>query len=231
MIRYLRFLPVLTIILLMGVGIVMPHLTVVLLDHQIEKDMVQLDNISVKLMLAQDNDFFRMLEVFHGGYSQIEVSEGYRMTAEEAKAAAGEILPSLTASGRVYSEPEVTPVLFTSKDDPSLSAFFWCCVWQDLPDAAEMMWLEDQSGQMVAFQAKVITATLSAPNSPFAEAALRVAEFCRTRYPVGKAELSLAVDVHSYNDYVITLFQEDGDQERTYSLSLRLRDEWLYFNM
>lgn len=235
--RLFQAVPFLCTLLLIGLGAFMPRLASLALDRQLENNVVLLENQSISLTLEQGTDFFETLELFSSVASQVELSGGYRMKPEDAEAAAVEARMHFEASGAADEGPKVTPVLITSRSTPGLSGIFWRCVWSD-PSAngqevsirlEEVLWLDDQSGNMVSFSGQVEWSSLSVPNSSFPQSAVDVAEYCRQSYPVDTVKLALT-DEDTPELFTISLTKSRNGQVETYSIPIRIADGWLFFN-
>lgn len=235
--RFFQTVPILCTLLLVGLGAFMPRIASLVLDRQLEHDVALLENQSISLSLEQGANFFQTLELFGGVTSQVELSEGYRMKLADAAAAAVEVRMHLTASGASEEGPKVTPVLITSRSTPGLSGIFWRCVWSDTsadkPERSirleEVLWLDDQSGQLVSFSGLADWSSLSAPNSLFPQSAVDVAEYCRQNYPVDTVKLALA-DEDDPGLFTITLTKSQNGQAETYSIPMRIADGWIFFH-
>ena len=230
--------------LLLLLSAFLPPLTFFILDHQLENEIMQREDTDISLKFSQNLDFFRTLDLFRSQQTQIELTEGYegyRMTEADVSAAAKGMILSF---GNVYSAPEVTPVLITNKDSLGLSGIFWRCVWGDDAGGQEIMWLDDQSGQMVGFQGRIMvsaeTEIKSSDNSvaAFAESVYIMGDFCSTYYPVDDVFVtnkSLTTYTKSdgivLDDYEIVLTRYQENLVETYHVSVRLRGDFIYFNI
>ena len=230
-----------TLLLLMSSAF-MPPLAFFILDHQLENEMMQKENADVSLVLSQNLDFFRALDLFRNQQSQIELTEGYRMTEEDVSASAHAMILFF---GNVYSAPEVTPVLITSQESIGLSGVYWRCVWRDTAGGQEILWLDVQSGQMVGFQGRVMVSSRAVDDEAkgnylviYEELLSVMVDFCRAYYPVDDVDLtdqSLATFTQSDDPVLdnkeIILTRKQDDLVETYRISVRLRGDLLYFNL
>lgn len=235
--RFYQAVPILCTLLLVGLGAVMPRIASLVLDRQLEHDVALLENQSISLSLEQGADFFQTLELFGGVTSQVELSEGYRMKLADAEAAAVEVRMHFAASGASEKGPKVTPVLIASRSTPSLSGIFWRCVWSNTStnglegcvSLEEVLWLDDQSGQMVSFSGFADWPSLSAPDSLFPQSAVDVAEYCRQYYPVDTVKLALT-DEADPGQFTITLTKSQNGKDVSYSVPMRIADGWISFH-
>lgn len=197
--RFFQAMPILCTLLLVGLGAFMPRIASLALDRQLKTDVAVLENKSISLALEQEADFFRTLELFSSGTSQVELSEGYYMKLADAQAAAAAARIQLTGSGAADKAFEVTPMLITSRSTPGLSGIFWQCVWSstftnttgESSAIKEVLWLDDQSGRVVSFSGLADWSGLSAYDSLFPQSAVDVAEYFRQHYPVDTVKLGL----------------------------------------
>ena len=225
--RLAQVFPVLCTLVLLGLGLNLPRLTSALLDGRLEREVVRREDVHASLALSGDTDFFQTLELFASSHSQVSLEAGYGMTGQQAQAAALDVIQELALNGRVYVAPEVTPMLLTSTDTPGLSGVFWRCVWGGGAGPHETLWLDDQSGNLVALQGRVgPPAYIATVKSPFPEEAVYLASYCQTHYDADVISMDV-VDV-SRGDYTIVLLRDSGAEQ---SVSLRLRGEWVYFNV
>ena len=231
--RFVKWLPILCTAVLLGTGFFMPRLAALTLDRRLEQEVIQRENSAVSLTLNRERDFFETLELFAVSNTQVELSEGEHRKRAEVEDTAVWIVWELTAGGRLYDVPEVTPVLMTNKD-AGWSGVFWRCVWSDSKGMDEVLWLDDQSGKLVALQGRLgpsVTEkkTYVATVEPvFQEAAVNLADFLRLHYPAENIRLSLGAED---GNYTLALLRETDGREVVHSLPLRLRGEWLYFNL
>lgn len=238
--RFARFFPVLCTLLVLGLGAAMPSLAALALDGRLEQEITQMDNTGITLPLAQEEDFFRTLALFGGSHSQVELSTGARMTAAEAQDAAAEALAGLRHWGTVYTDLHAAPVLLTSRDAPGLSGVFWHVSWYVPSGAQETLWLDDQTGQLVAFAGEVAGSaavlvedreTAVEESSIYPEVVLAAAEFCRLHYPVDEVMLARETDDWGDGDFRLTLVRTRGGAQETASIRLRLWEGKLDFNV
>ncbi len=249
--RLIQSGPVILTLLLLFLGVNMPRLTSLFLDRRLEGETVQREDNYVSLKLEEDRDFFQTLDLFQSVHSQVVLSEGYRMSAEEVQKAASDIWLKLSLSDMVYMTPDVTPILITSKDSPALSGVYWLCVSEGEKGFQSILWLDDQSGEMVAFQSRVKQSDSS--SNMFDEAAMKTAEYCRLYYPVDTVKLALdtvETDNESYikireNDsigiatamaeydtnYTVKLIRSQDGLDDIYTVSLRFKQDWIIFHM
>lgn len=229
--RTAKLIPVLLTLLLLCVGAALPRMTALALDRRLLGETSQREDVQVSLVLTQDMDVLEALAFFDLGQSQVELARGRRMTAEEVKAAAADTMDRLPALGMVDTVPAVTPVLVTSRDDPGLCAVYWRCVWTDVAGAREILWLDDGSGLMVALQIRVGVPTVSIVKNPYQEPVMAVAEYCRTNYPVDEVSVALEAHGDESGDYLLTFLKAAEGESSGQSAALRLRGEWIYFNL
>ena len=242
--QILRATAIICVLLLLGLGAVMPRLASRFLDHQLESERIRLENQSFSLQLVQEVDFFQTLALLRGTNTQVELSEGYRMTEAEVTAAVLVAIAELYAVGIAHGIPDVTPILLTSRDTPGLSGVFWYCEWRDEDQMKEFMWLDDQSGQVVAFRLRVEQANLATDGENFPVTVWIAAEYCLTHYPIDTTDLSHAVayaegntsadsvdGAESTGNYTITLFREREGLEERCLIPVILLDNWLSFNL
>ncbi len=237
-----NILAVLCTLLLVAAGACLPQVVSRLLDRRLWRETTKREDAYVSLLLSQTPDLFRTLELFRTQHSEILLSEGYRMTEQEVKdAAAGALTefltPSLQEDGAVYVHPKVTPVLLTGGEAPALSGVFWHCVWEDGIGEDEVLWLDDESGKMVAYQGYLRQPTFVESEYLIAyavgtpeDAARQVAEFCRRYYPVDDVQLALEKTDVDGERYSLVLSKGSDGRTETCSVPLGLRDGWISFN-
>lgn len=196
--RIFQIVSVLCTLFLLGLGANMPHLASLFLDYQLEKEVIQREDVYISLEPGQEKDFFQTLELFYSWHSRIDLSEGYRMTADEAKSTATDTLSKLELFDQ-NAELEVTPMLFTNKDS-SVSGVYWCCMSgvktlsndteMETFDIQTMMWLDDKTGKLVALKTRVNLSDLNfGLNRSFYGTVTKIAEYCRLYYPVDTVTL------------------------------------------
>lgn len=250
-----RTAPVLCTLLIFAAGAYMPQLVSLAVDHRMEEQVVQREDMHVSLVLSQTGDLFQTLDLFDARQPQIKLAEGYRMSAEEAAYAAAEVADKINGAGigpemektygsdQAYSFSEITPVLIANKEDPSLSGVFWRCTRTEDPGGFMTLWLDDRSGKMVAFQGS-LRSVGAAKNtwedvgsvavynfySPD-DVAEDIAEFCRDYYPVANVGVQSDAQNGSYSDYTLMLLGKNGDATDMYSVSLRMRGVYVNFNL
>lgn len=238
--------PVLCTLLLLGLGLYLPRLTSLVTDRQMESRTIQREDGYVSLSLSQTANFFQALELFVFAQTRIELTEGmepadgYKLSAAEAQSVAAEArggISGILAAADPEALPDVTPILFASNDSPGLSGVFWCCQWWDDAGAQDLLWLDDKSGQMVAFMGRLRWNTVAADQSVLPEAAVALAEFCRGSYPVEdvwldfKTKGDYAAVGDAYNDYILTLQKSEEGVDYFQTLPIRQRGNWIYFNL
>ena len=104
-------------------------------------------------------------------------------------------------------------------------------MWTDDAGVRETLWLDDGSGLMVALQIRVGVPTVSFVKSPYQESVMAVAEYCRTNYPVDEVSAALEAHGEGSGDYLLTFFKAAEGEASGRSAALRLRGEWIYFNL
>lgn len=228
--RIFQAVPILFALLLLDLGAFMPQLAALAVDQRLDNNVMLLENEDFSFALEQGTDFFQTLALFGGGHSQVELSEGYRMNVGDAAAAAVDVRMRLAIFDTAYESPEVTPMLITSRSTPGLSGVFWRCVWRDSMDTPDVLWLDDQSGQMVSFTGRVGQFTISASDTVFPQSAVNAAEYCRLNYPVDAVKLALTNEDDPDGRYTVALLKSQDGQDQTHLISARLVDGWLYFN-
>lgn len=238
--RAVRFLPVLCTLLLVGLGAGMPRLAALALDRGLAREVSRREAPSVSLELLQDADFFHTLELFQRRTSQIELSEGYRMTAEEAVQAAQAVLAELGAGGPADTAPEAIPYLFSDADTQNTSGVFWRCIWDGgAEEEDQLLWLDDQTGLMVGFQGFFHRTVKEEKYAVFQEPASAVAEYCRRNYPVETVKLALEPSDNYLAQYpesgapvhTLSLVRDEGGREVALRLPLRSAGQWVGFNL
>lgn len=227
--RLARALPVLCTLLLLGLGASMPRLASLALDRRLEREITRLDDPTVSLELAQGPDFFQALALARTQSTVIQLTEGRRMTQEEAIDAALGLLQALALDGGGYTIDQAMPVLLSSRDVPGLTGVFWQCMWSDGKGQGGVVLLDDQSGLAVSFTLPVRAATVSYVSGGFAEAAMDAAEYCRLHFPVSTVKLAAAGDG---TNYTLTLYREEALEglDASAAIQMYLYDGWLNFN-
>ncbi len=238
--RFKQFLPVLGTLLVLALGAAMPRLALLAMDGRMEQETTQLTNTGISLTLTQEADLFRALALFGGSHTQVELPEGARMTAREAEDAAAEVLAQIRAWSMVYTDLQAVPVLLTSRDAPGLSGVFWRVIWRGPDGAQETLWLDDQTGQMVAFAGAVSgSSTVWVEDREtaveefliFPQAVWNAAEFCRVHYPVDEVKLGRETDGWADGNFQLTLLRTRDGVEETAAIRLSLREGKLNFNI
>lgn len=219
-------------LLLLAFGVLMPRLTSSVLDRRLAQEVLQRENAAVSLVLAQELDFLQALALFSAQTTQVELSGGSRMTAEEAAAAAIDALLELPTATAVFAAPEATPYLVTDRDVPGRSAVFWRCAW-DGDDGKEVLWLDDQTGRMVAYQGRTgMSKSFAVPSDgTVPEAVSKIVDYCRKYYPVQDASVEAAEQDGAYRVLLVEAGKQGESAALTYTIPLRLWDNWIYFNL
>ena len=189
-----RVLPVLLTVLVVSVGACIPLFASTAMDRQLEHETKRWEDTSVSLVLSQEDDFFQTLELFRSDHSQVELSEGEAMDAEKAREAALYAAALLALGIPMGEEPNVVPMLFASSGAPVSSGVFWQCTWGE-DQGQTLLWIDDQSGRMVALDSPIALSELYAEDSPFHEAAFNVLEYCQTQYPIDSLDYEVDKDV------------------------------------
>ncbi len=225
-----KALPLVCTLLLLALGFSMPRLAALLMDQQLEADKTQLKQSNISFTLAQEADIFQTLTRFTEGHVQVILSEGYRMTAKEVTDAAIRARAATLNTTGYVEAPRVTPILLSSRYDPSTSAVFWKCVWWDTSSQQVILWLDDQSGQMVSLTGRAPPNTLSTANTKFPPVVTNLAEYCRLNYPVDSVKLSIDGATVKEARYTILMTKTKNGQEETHAVSILLANNMLYFN-
>lgn len=188
-----RALPVLLTVLVVSVGACIPLFASAAMDRQLEHETKRWEDTSVSLVLSQEGDFFQTLELFRSDRSQVELSEGEAMDAEKAREAALYAAALLGLEASAEEGPNVVPMLFASSGAPVSSGIFWQCTWGE-GEGQTFLWIDDQSGRMVALESPLAPSELYAQDSPFHEAAFNVLEYCQTQYPIDALDYEVDQD-------------------------------------
>lgn len=235
-------IPIICTLLLLGLGFQMPRLAAAVFDHRLAGEVTPMENAGVSLTLAQEADFFQTLALFAEAPTQIVLQEGYRMTAETAQDAAVNIMAALGNADAAKVSPEVMPLLLSSRSTPGLSGVFWRCQWDGKDGDQEALWLDDQSGRMVSARYRALPRTsvsgsaMAVSTDEIQMAAERILAYCREHYPVSTVGLATAdTSAQTQGDgngesYLMTLVRERDGEAETFSLSLDLYENWLYFS-
>lgn len=247
--REARALPILFTVLVVAVGACIPLFASAAMDRQLEYETKQWEDTSVSLVLSQEGDIFQALKLFRSDHSQVELSEGDAITAQEAKAAAMSAALMLALDAPVQEEPRAVPMLFASSAAPVPSGIFWCCTWGE-GEAQTTLWIDDRSGRMVALDGRVGASDLYVADSPLHESVFSVLEYCRTQYSVDSVDYSTdpkgagedvpaategddaaAAAANRFASYTVTLSRVvDGRTEKC-AVPLQLNGERIYFNL
>lgn len=237
-------LPLLGTLLLLALAACLPRLTALALDRRLEQEVVQREDAYISLALAEEQDLFQTLALFRTRQAEISLSAGSRMTEAEAKTAAAALRAELRAAAFAEEPdaaalPVVTPMLVTGGEAPSFSGIFWYCTWR-----GESLWLDDESGKVVAFVLRAtpfalvetgepdsaILVETGRPNSAILVTsqpqAAAVTDFLRSHY---EAEALLLEDNERSGNYLVTL--TPGGEQTTCTLPLLVQDGWLLFNV
>lgn len=237
--RIFQFFPILCTLLLVAFGFGMPRLAALALDRGLEREVTRLEDPAVTLDLFQDADFFHTLELFQSRRSQIQLDEGYQMTEEEAAQASQRIMAALGAWGSVDSAPIVTPYLVSSATARITSGVFWLCLWNSQEGERQVLWLDDQTGLMVAFQGGFPAVMEEYKYAIYREPAYAVAEYCRLYYPAEHIQLltenpssDAEYDKQGYGTtYTLSLVRETEDGEVHFLLPLQASVTGVNFNL
>lgn len=259
--KIFALVPVLCTLLLLGIGVSMPSLASAFLDYRLKQDVTQREDIQVSLDLTQSMDFFNTLMNFDIGQSHIEMTDGYRMTLTEAKTEAFRLIQQIN---RVFTEygvegwdgyhvepsgdddpadsyPAALPLLIANIQFPSQSGIFWECSWT-WPDSDEQttLWLDDQSGRLVAFYGSFRTNSSTSSHDyikeyPSEKIAAATADFCESYYHVNSVQAvqrPVAEDPSQFDPllYELDFTRKTGDDTLSFSIPLDLRYDRLYFN-
>lgn len=245
-----RALPVLLTTTVVAVGAGIPLFASEFMDRQLEHETKRWEDTSVSLVLSQEGDFFQTLELFRSDHSQVELTEGEAMDAEKAREAAQYAAALLALGIPMEEEPSVVPMLFASSGAPVSSGIFWYCTW-GVDQEQTQLWIDDQSGRMVAFESPIAPSELYAADSPFHEAAFNVLEYCQTQYPIesldyevdqdvvggetpAAAEGSVGEDLQTterFATYLVTLSRTVDGRIEACPVIMRLDGERLFFNL
>lgn len=246
--KAVRALPVLLTVLVVAVGACIPLFASAALDRQLEHETKRWEDTSVSLVLSQEGDFFQTLELFRSDHSQVELSEGEAMNAEKAQEAARYAAALLALGIPMEEEPSVVPMLFASSGAPVSSGIFWCCTWGE-KDKQAQLWIDDQSGRMVALESPISPSEVYASDSPFHEAAFNVLEYCQTQYPIDSLDYEISQDaagdetVASTEDavsvsktgrfaqYLVTLSRTVDGRTESCPVPMMIDGERLFFNL
>lgn len=226
-------LPLLGTLLLLALAACLPRLTALALDRRLEQEVVQREDAYISLALAEEQDLFQTLALFRTRQAEISLSVGSRMTEAEAKTAAAALRAELRAAAFAEGPdaaalPVVTPMLVTGGEAPSFSGIFWYCTWR-----GESLWLDDESGKVVAFVLRATPFALVETGEPDSAIlvtsqpqAAAVTDFLRSHY---EAEALLLEDNERSGNYLVTL--TPGGDQTTCTLPLLVQDGWLLFNV
>lgn len=242
-----RAVPILCTLLLLGLGLYMPHLVSLSLNLHLQSEIRQMENSDISLNLSQDTDVLQSLFLFNslssGGDSAIELSEssqGYRLGAEEVKAVAVEVLKQLKTDITAYDEPEMTPILFVGTNDSFIrSRVFWQCLWVSGSGETETIWVDDLNEQVVGFILNDPMSPLSVDDSKdnaaystdyskehIPEIVYHLEEFCRRYYPVEEVILQN----EGKNMFTLILTQIQNGLENSYPVFVSWENGRLFFN-
>ena len=232
-----RAAPAVCTLALVALGAGLPYLSALVLDGRLERETVRREDLHVSLDMARETDFFEMLALIGGEMSVVDLPEGRGMTEEEARKAAMAAREKLPGPGGVSLDPEVTPLLVTSKTAPELSGVFWNCVWDEKGEK-EQLWLDDQTGRTVAFSLRMGDGAFVSKDATVAEAeryaqALEQAvDFLRAEYPVDAVMCGQVGgdEKSAVRYYRITLWVRQDGRETGYEVPLWMEEDRLYFN-
>lgn len=248
--RLRQAIPVMGTLLLLVLGANMPRLASLVVDRRLEGEVIHREDTHASLEFMGETDFFRTLELFQSEHTWVKLSEGYHMTADEAKAQALDKLYTLGLSDVVYSPPEVTPMLITSKEFNNLSGVYWRCTSIEADNVQAILWLDDNTGELVSLQSRVqFTDVLQYSPEAYTEAANRIVLYCDKYYPVNEIRLigdlekeysaqsakilseNEKYSVYEFNTYfVVNLIRNKDGEEETLALPIYFIDNWLCFN-
>lgn len=203
-------IPILGTAALLALGAYMPQLASMAMDDRLEREITRLDDASVSLELSKGLDLFQALDLYRTRSLVLDVEDGHRMTEEEAAKAARDAMNTLSPDTGGHTAPdEITPLLLLdAQSSPSLAGYYWQCIWRGDDRQPQVMWLDDQSGLMVAYLGTMQIDTLRHTSFISKEdPARRVEEFCRNYYPVSDVECENL----GGGDYLMTLFREEQD--------------------
>lgn len=238
-----RAAPVLCTLLLLGVGLYMPQLASMSLKLHLQSEVRQMKNSDISLNLSQEADILESLSLFNtlssAWDSAIELSEssqGYRLHAEEVRSAATEALGQIKSDGAVYGEPEITPILYVGTNDRSLqSRVFWCCSWVGGSEGAEIIWVDDLSGQVVGFILEDPVPNMASTYSKgkttqikeyVPESVYLLKDFCHRYYPVDEVIIKNEGD----NTFALILSQRRNGVEISIPVFVSWKNGRIFFN-
>lgn len=219
-------LPLCTALILI-LGAVMPRLAAAVLDRHLVSEVQTLENTAVSLSMEQETDRFSRLclfqELIRNNNYAVPLPEGYHMTKDEVRAAA----KTLAGMGYERDFEEFVPVLLAG-NDPSqeLSGIFWECTTTHDNGEMEMVWVDDQSGLIVAGMLRLDLPSLSYGQVGALaklDAVARYEDFCRDNYAV--EQVSSSEETESL--YKVWLTQNG----KTCEISLLFGGNWLHFNL
>ena len=240
----LRIVPVLLTVLFVAVGASIPLVSSLIVDRQLDSETKRWDDVSVSLVLSQDSDITQTLELFRSDRSQVRLTEGENLSAQDAMGAAMKAASALSLAAPAQEDMSATPTLFASSGSSVSSCIFWCCEWGE-GEQRSVLWIDDRTGLMVAFDGWVGPSELYAAESPFHEAVFSVLEYCQAQYPIDSVEYeydSALVENESssafvdaaydrFVSYVVVLSRTVDGRVDECALPLLLDGERLSFNI
>jgi len=213
-------------------GFCLPRIVSGALDRQLTGERRELAIQEVSLSRPGEADIYDLLRLMGGEHTQVALSQGENMTAEEAVRRAEEllyvqVLDIWRPSTKNFTGIQAEPFLVTSREAPQLSGIFWRCTWTDPHEQQGTLFLEDGDGRLVSFRVYV-PPVWQKDMEPITEDVVTgiyyyFHEFFQADVPSRQELPNFAKEDECW----IPLRWQDGEQ---YEAALRLEGEWLSFN-
>lgn len=180
--------------LALGVGALLPQAAFLVGDRRLAQEVTRREDVRISLVMAEGRTVFESMALLRAPHTEVELSEGNKLTAEQAADAAMEALTAFVLErGAVPTSKaaKAVPVLVTSRDDPAQSGIFWRCSWGEWYAAVEyaspwtcLVWIDDETGKMVGSQGLqwYSPATLDSAEAYSTQMVEYVSLFCQEYY-------------------------------------------------
>lgn len=236
------FLPLLCTALLAALGLALPPLTALGLDRRLAQDVLVREDTPISLVLAADTGPYDALTLFGAAQTMVPLPEGARRDALAVRKAAEQLKFQLDAlvwerPASFSGLPEAEPYLVTSGESPARSGIFWRCAWPSEDGREEILWLDDQTGQLTGFFMRTPSVSLAVREDgefglveavvSIPDAVVNTADFLRRHYGADTQTLNVRPDFADSFALLLTGPEPDASA----SLSLRMAGGYLAYNL
>ncbi len=195
-------------------GLFMPELALETYERRLEGGSVEIQNNDISLSIGQDYDYFESLYLFTECSIQLELTEGNRMTGDQAAEKCKELrkrfFPNESES---LAHMSVRPYLLAKGNDMASSAIYWMACWYDENgDFDGTVWIDDEKGLLISCGGR-LRHEMDNDNemvvyaSPLKDAAVLISTYYLEVKGVENAAISGDDD-----EYIISLMGESSDK-------------------